>query len=104
VLHHNLVTESLKQSERDMPRMSSRISVTDGTKMTASERVGNMFMLLCVSYTKDGRGIFSNGLNELGIALSAFKDYMKLQLSFVNGLMTAIPLLMFVVHLIYFLS
>jgi len=82
VLHHNLVTESLKQSERDMPRMSSRNGVTDGTKMTASERVGNMFILLCVSHTKDGRGILNNGLNELGIALSAFKNCLKLQLSF----------------------
>ena len=82
VLHHNLVTESLKQSERDMPRMSSRNGVTDGTKMTASERVGNMFILLCVSHTKDGRGILNSGLNELGIALSAFKNCLKLQLSF----------------------
>ena len=72
----------LKQSERDMTRMSSRNCVTDGTKMTASERVGNMFILLCVSHTKDGRGILNNGLNELGIALSAFKNCMKLQLSF----------------------
>ncbi len=65
-----------------MPRMSSRNGVTDGTKMTASESVENMFMLLCVSHTKDRRGIFRNGLNELGIALSAFKKCMKLQLSF----------------------
>ena len=82
MLHHNLVTESLKQSEHDMPRMSWRNGVTDGTKMTASERVRNMFMLLCVMHTKDGRGIFRNGLNELDIALSAFKNCMKLQLSF----------------------
>ena len=27
--------------------MLSHNGVTDGTKMTASERVGNMFMLLC---------------------------------------------------------
>ncbi len=82
VLHHNLVTESLKQSECDMPRMSSRNGVTDGTKMTDSERVGNMFMLLCVIHTNDGRGIFQNGLNELDIALSDFKKSMNLQLSF----------------------
>jgi hypothetical protein len=82
VLHHNLVTESLKQSERDMPRMSSRNGVTDGTKMTASERVGNMCMLLCVIHAKDGREILQNILNELDIALSDFKNCMKLQLSF----------------------
>ena len=47
MLHQNLVAESLKQSERAMPRMSLHNGVKDGTKMTASERVGNMFMLLC---------------------------------------------------------
>ncbi len=56
-----------------MPRISSHNGVTDGTKMTASERVGNMFMLLCVSHTKDGREIFCKGLNAEGISLSAFK-------------------------------
>ncbi len=35
--------------------------------MTASERVGNMFILLCVSHTKDGRETLHNGLNELGM-------------------------------------
>ena len=52
VLHQNLVETSLKQSERDIPRMSSRNGVTDGTKMTASKRVGNMFILLCVIYQR----------------------------------------------------
>jgi hypothetical protein len=51
-------------------------------KKTASECLGNMFMLFCVIHTKDGRGILSNGLNKLGIALAAFKNCMKLQLSF----------------------
>ena len=55
VLHQNLVAESLKQSERDMPRMLSGNGVTDGTNMTASERVGKMFMFLCAIHTKDGR-------------------------------------------------
>ena len=50
--------------------------------MTASESVGNMFMLLCVIHTKDGHGIFHEGLGAEGISLTAFKDCMKLQLSF----------------------
>jgi hypothetical protein len=33
-LHQNMVRESLTQSERDMPRMSDRNGVTDGTKMS----------------------------------------------------------------------
>ena len=62
--------------------MSLRNSVTDGTKMTASERVGNMFILLCAIHTKDGREIFRLGLKAYGILLTAFTDCMKLQLSF----------------------
>ncbi len=58
MLHQNLVVASLKQSERDIPRMSSRNGVTDGTKMAASERVGKIFILLCAIHTKDGRGSF----------------------------------------------
>jgi hypothetical protein len=73
---------SLKQSERDIPRMSLRNGVTDGTKMTASECVGNMFILLCAIHTKDGRGIFRGGLKAYRISLTAFTDCMKLQLSF----------------------
>ena len=65
-----------------MPRILSRNGVTDGTNMTASKRVGNMFMLLCVSHNKDGRGISRKGMAELGISHSAFKKCMKLQLSF----------------------
>ena len=73
---------SLKQSEHDMPIMLSRNGVTDGTKMTLSELVGNMFMLLCAIHTKDGSEIFRDGLGAEGISLSAFKDCMKLPLSF----------------------
>jgi hypothetical protein len=62
--------------------MSSRNGVTDGTKMTASERVGNMFILLCAIHTKDGSKIFREGLKAYCISLTAFKDCMKLQLSF----------------------
>ena len=65
-----------------MPRMSLCNSVTDGTKMTASERVGNMFMLLCAIHTNDGRDIFCEGLGAAGISWSAIKDCIKLQLSF----------------------
>ena len=72
--HQNLVANSLKQSERDMPRMSLRNGVTDGTKMTASERVGNMFMLLCAIHSNDGHDIFRDGLGAEGISLSAIKD------------------------------
>ena len=82
VLHQNLVADSSRQSDRDMPRMSSRNGVTDGTKMSASERVGNMFLILCLLHTQDGKQLFADGLDDIGVSLRAIKDCLKLQLSF----------------------
>ena len=48
ILHQNLVQDAALQSERDMPRMSDRNGVTDGTKMSASEptmKVGHLSLL-----------------------------------------------------------
>jgi len=87
-----------------MPRMLSHNGVTDGTKMTASECVGNMFMLLCAIHTKYGREIFCDGLNAEGISLSAFKNCIKLQLSFEKWVDDSNPIIDCVVHPIYFLS
>ena len=81
-LHHNLVQDALGQSEKDIPRMSDRNGITDGTKMSASERVGNMFILLCAMHTDDGKEIFTEGCNESRISFSNLKYCIKLQLGF----------------------
>ena len=65
-----------------MPRILLHNGVTYRTKMTANECVGNMFMFLCAIHAKDGRDISREGLGAEVISLSAFKDYIKLQLSF----------------------
>ena len=62
--------------------MSTRNGVTDGTKMLASEHVGNMFMLLCAIHTNDGASLFDDGLENINIATDQLADCMKLQLSF----------------------
>jgi len=82
ILHQNLVKDASRQSEQDMPRMSDRNGVTDGTKMSASERVGNMFLVLCALHTELGKEIFSDGCNESGISMQQIKDCLKLQLGF----------------------
>ncbi len=41
VLHHCIVIDAQRQSERDFPRMSVRNGITDGSKMCGSEQVGN---------------------------------------------------------------
>jgi len=82
VLHHNMVRDALTQSEKDIPRMSDRNGVTDGTKMTASERVGNMFILLCVMHTENGKQLFADGCKQSSISFNQMKHCLKLQLSF----------------------
>ena len=70
ILHQNLVKDCLLQSEQDIPRTSDRNGVTDGTKMSASERVGNIFLLLCAIHTRHGKAIFADGCEESRISLS----------------------------------
>ena len=82
ILHQNLVGEASHQSERDVPRTSDRNGVTDGTKMSASERVGNMFLLLCALHTNKGKGIFADGCKNSGVSLRQIQDCIKLQLGF----------------------
>ena len=51
-LHQVLASQSTHQSETDFPRPSVRNGITDGSKMGGMERVGNLAILLCVTYTK----------------------------------------------------
>ena len=81
-LHQNMVRDALLQSERDMPRMSDRNGVTDGTKMSASERVGNIFILLCAMHTSDGHQLFADGCAAADVSFKNVKHCLKLQLSF----------------------
>ncbi len=81
-LHQNMVRDALTQSERDMPHMSDQNGVIDGTKMSASERVGNMFMLLCAMHTHDGITIFEPGCFASSLSLEDMKQCIKLQLGF----------------------
>ncbi len=69
VLHQNLVVDSSRQSDQDMPWMSYCNGVTDGTKMSASERVGNMFLILSLMHTYDGSQLFTDGLKDIDISL-----------------------------------
>ena len=82
ILHQNLVTDCSLQSEQDIPRTSDRNGVTDGTKMSASERVGNIFLLLCAMHTDHGKEIFSDGCGESRISLEQMRQCIKLQLGF----------------------
>ena len=65
-----------------MPRTSDCNGITDGTKMSASEHVGNIFVLLCAMHTDKGKGLFIEGCQASGITMQQLKDCLKLQLGF----------------------
>jgi hypothetical protein len=54
VLHNKIVNDLLRQSERDLPRRSSRNGPLDGTKMGASERRGNLYAMVITLLTVQG--------------------------------------------------
>ena len=53
-LHVRIYMIIKRQSERDFPRGAMRNGIIDGTKCQASERKGNLFLLLCIAHTVEG--------------------------------------------------
>ena len=62
-----------------------RNGITDGTKMSGKERVGNMAILLCLTYTKEGRELLMPGLKFNKTSMTDFRHCMTLMLSFSSG-------------------
>ena len=81
-LHQMLLVDAGRQSERDFPRMSLRNGALDGTKLTATERIGILFILLCVTYTATGVELLKPGWNNNNITAKEFRNCIKLQLGF----------------------
>ena len=81
-LHQVLASQSTHQSEMDFPRTSVRNGITDGSKMGGMERVGNLAILLCVTYTKEGRDLMRDGLRGRNTSMKDTQRCMKLMLSF----------------------
>ena len=81
-LHQHLVHDASHNSERDFPRMTIRNGILDGTKMSASERIGNLLILLCLSHTTSGIDLLQPGWGRNHISKKQFQDCIKLQLGF----------------------
>ena len=62
VIHNKVVNDLLRQSERDLPRRSSRNGPLDGTKMGASERRGNLYALIITLLTVQGGNLLKKKL------------------------------------------
>ena len=81
-LHQRLVNDSARQSDRDFPRNSSRSGALDGTKMSATERLGNMMILMCLCHTTMGVDLLRRGWKKNNIRHTDFRECIKLQLAF----------------------
>jgi hypothetical protein len=63
--HLHVVLSNLikRQSERDFPRGSVRNGLIDGTKCQSSERKSNLFILMCITHTTQGRLVMQRSLS-----------------------------------------
>ena len=85
-MHQFLASQSTHQSEKDFPRTSVRNGITDGSKMGGMERVGNLAILLCATYTKDAKTLLRDGIRTNRSSMTDVRHCMKLMLSFYQWL------------------
>ena len=71
-IHIAMCTHTKLQSEKDMPRPSTRNGITETTKQQASEHVGNFFMILCSSHTNLGKQTIEPNLPK-GVTMTRFR-------------------------------
>ncbi len=71
-LHHTLHFHLKRNSERDFPRGSARNGARKNTLVSATERHGNMFLLLCLYHTDTIRKDFETILCQSGINSANF--------------------------------
>ena len=62
--------------------MTLRNGILDGTKLSATERIGILFILLCLSYITDSVQILKPGWTKYRISATEFFDCIKLKLGF----------------------
>ena len=66
-----------RSCERGNPRGSSRNGITDSTKTQASERRGDMYQLLLLSFTRTGKRLLKTAFDAYGITIKRFQEFLK---------------------------
>lgn len=66
-----------RSCERGNPRGSSRNGITDSTKTQASERRGDMYQLLLLSFTSTGKRLLMTAFSKYAITIKRFQDFLK---------------------------
>ena len=81
LLHMKLYDDMKRKSERDFPLGAKRTSILKNTKVGASERRGNLFILLCISCTDSAQDWLVPTLLEHNINPTDYLDCLKLYLA-----------------------
>ena len=76
-----LYDDMKRKSERDFPLGANRTSILKNTKVGASERRGNLFILLCISCTDSAQDWLVPTLLEHNINPTDYLDCLKLYLA-----------------------
>ena len=79
--HFTLHFEWSRNSERDYPRSAGRNGLMNGSKVTGSERRGNLLCLLCVSHTDAIKQKLTEKMREQSISMTKFQKCLKQYLS-----------------------
>jgi hypothetical protein len=80
-LHFTIHHEWKRKSERDFPQSAARNGLLSHSKVTGSERRGNLLRLLCLSHTNLIQNKLKDYLRSSPISIRKFFDYLKLCLS-----------------------
>ena len=81
-LHQRVTLDLRRNSERGFPRSSNRFGFMDMSRVTGSERVGNLYIFLVSLHTFQGKGIMKPFLDRAGISISKFAYTITLLLAY----------------------
>ena len=80
-LHQRLNALIKRQSERDFPRGLEHNGIIDRTKCRSTERVGNLFGLLCLAHTIAGKKALNYVWKKIGTNAKQFCNFIMLYLA-----------------------
>lgn len=81
LIHRKLHYTKNRNSERDLPKSCSRTGLFKNTRCGATERRGNLFLLLCLSHTSSVNAKLESILYDRGVSLGKFQLCLKLYLA-----------------------
>ena len=81
LVHKSLHYDKSRNSERDLPRTAARTGLFKLSQVGATERRGNLFLILCLSYTDAIAETMREALEVHDITLSKFQESLRLYLA-----------------------